>query len=62
MYAWIWRHIPGQQWQTRVAIAVGLALAAVLVLWYLAFPWLESRVHFDRNTVEPGTTSATVGP
>ena len=53
MYAWIWRHLPGR-WPTKTAIAAGLVLVAVLVLWFAVFPWLEPRLQFDRGVVEHG--------
>ncbi|REE97366.1 hypothetical protein [Thermomonospora umbrina] len=60
MYAWIWRNLPGEG-PVRAAIAVALALAVLLLLWYAVFPWAESKVQFDRNTVEhrgdPAVTS-----
>ncbi|HEX2313381.1 MAG TPA: hypothetical protein VHJ17_06615 [Thermomonospora sp.] len=65
MYAWIWRHLPGEG-PVRGAIAAGLALAVLLLLWYVVFPWAESRLQFDRNTVEhrdgrPAVTSTPTG-
>ena len=56
MYAWIWRHLPGQ-WPTKAALASGLVLVVCLVLWYAAFPWLEERVRFDHGVVQDGSSS-----
>ncbi|XVQ11161.1 hypothetical protein ACQP1W_00875 [Spirillospora sp. CA-255316] len=60
MYAWIWRHLPGR-WQTKTAVALGLVLAACLVLWFAVFPWVEPKIQFDRGVVEHGTP-ASPGP
>ncbi|MEU5881067.1 hypothetical protein [Spirillospora sp. NPDC047279] len=60
MYAWIWRHLPGQ-WQTKTAVAVGLLLAAALLLWYVVFPWLEPKVQFDHGVVTTPSAPATDG-
>jgi hypothetical protein len=62
MYGWIWRHLPGQG-AVRALVAVGLVAAVVLLLWYAVFPWAESKIQFDQNTVEHGGAPAgTHGP
>lgn len=58
MYAWIWRHLPGTG-PVRALIALGLVTVVVLLLWYLVFPWAESKIQFDQNTIEHGGPSAT---
>jgi hypothetical protein len=40
-----------------VLVAVGLVAAIVLLLWYAVFPWVESKIQFDQNTVEHGGAS-----
>ncbi|ACY95669.1 MULTISPECIES: hypothetical protein [Thermomonospora] len=60
MYGWIWRHLPGRG-PVRALIAAGLVAVAVLLLWYVVFPWAESKVRFDENTVEGGSVG-TPGP
>lgn len=61
MYVWIWRHLPGQ-WPVKALAALGLVAAIAALLWYVVFPWVEPKVQFDRNTVEPGATSSPARP
>jgi hypothetical protein len=56
MYGFIWRHLPGD-FGTRIAVAVGLVAAVALILWYVAFPWVEPKINYDHGTVSG--TSAT---
>ncbi|GAA4061244.1 hypothetical protein [Actinomadura miaoliensis] len=58
MYAWIWRHLPGERLRTKALAALALAAAGVLLLWYVVFPWLEPKVQFDRGVVDGATPSA----
>lgn len=51
MYAWIWRHLPGGTTQVRALVALGLIVAIVAMLWFLAFPWTETHLRFDDGTV-----------
>ncbi len=60
MYAWIWRHLPGET-LTRVCTALGLVAVIGLVLWYAVFPWVEPKIQFDHGTVG-GETSAPARP
>ncbi|SEG75701.1 hypothetical protein SAMN04489712_11173 [Thermomonospora echinospora] len=60
MYGWIWRRLPGQG-LVKVLVAVGLVAAIVLLLWYAVFPWAESKIQFDQNTVEHGGAPAPAG-
>ncbi|RAY14640.1 hypothetical protein DPM19_12830 [Actinomadura craniellae] len=61
MYAWIWRRLPGHGPQ-RALVALGLILAAVAILWYVIFPWLEPKLQFDRGVVENGVTAPPSSP
>jgi hypothetical protein len=61
MYAWIWRHLPGD-WRVKSATAAGLALVVVLILWYAVFPWLEERLRFDHGVVQNGTPGHSGSP
>ncbi|OIV37250.1 hypothetical protein BIV57_12115 [Mangrovactinospora gilvigrisea] len=45
MYAWIWRHLPGNT-AVRAVIAVLLVVLVVYLLFQYAFPWLEPHVPF----------------
>jgi hypothetical protein len=53
MYAWLWRHLPGTG-LTRVWVAIGMVAVVGVVLWYLVFPWIEPKIHFDHGTVGGG--------
>jgi uncharacterized protein involved in cysteine biosynthesis len=58
MYAWLWRHLPGNLGM-RLLLS---ALLMLLVLWMLfehVFPWVDPLLPF--NHVAP-TGSSTVGP
>jgi hypothetical protein len=50
VYAWLWRKLPGPP-RARAPIAIVLAAAAVAVLWYVVFPFLEPMVTLDEVTV-----------
>jgi hypothetical protein len=61
VYAWIWRHLPGA-WPARVATAVGIVLAVAALLWYVAFPRVESKIQFDHGVVQTPTPSGSATP
>lgn len=46
MYSWIWRHLPFGL-AGRIVGSVLLAAAAGLLLWYLAFPWVDAHAWFN---------------
>ncbi|WP_198169107.1 hypothetical protein [Herbidospora daliensis] len=50
MYAFIWRHLPGNL-AAKLAGTLLLLVLAGLALWYGVFPWLEPRVALDEVTV-----------
>ena len=54
LYGWLWRRLPGP-WPARVAVLAAVALAAVVVLFLVVFPWLEPRLPFNHVTVDQGT-------
>jgi hypothetical protein len=56
MYAWLWRHLPGDTLQ-RAAIALGFVIVAGVLLWYFVFPWVEPKLQFDHGTVGGGTSA-----
>ena len=58
MYAWIWRRLPGT-WPTKTATALGLAIAAAAIFWYVVFPWAEPKVQFDHGVVQTPTPTQT---
>ena len=49
MYGWIWRHLPGPT-GAKVAQAVLLVVAVVLVLLFVVFPWIEPQLPFNEVT------------
>jgi hypothetical protein len=62
MYVWIWRHLPGAP-PAKAATAVALVMVAAALLWYVAFPWVEPKVQFDRGVIDHhNSTPATPRP
>jgi hypothetical protein len=61
VYAWIWRRLPGA-WPTKTATALGIVLAVAAVLWYVAFPRIESKIQFDHGVVQTPGPSASPTP
>lgn len=57
MYAWLWRHLPGD-WKLKTLIALALVAVVVIVLWYLVFPWAEPKVQFDHGVVNGPSSPA----
>jgi hypothetical protein len=51
VYAWIWRHLPGGL-PGRLAGSLVLLLAAVAVLFFLVFPYVEPRLPWNHVTVD----------
>ncbi len=51
MYGWIWRKLPGGR-PAKVAGCVVLLLAVLVLLFFVVFPWAESRVPFNDVTVD----------
>ena len=51
MYAWIWRHLPGNA-LVKVVQAAVLVAAVVTLLLFVVFPWLEPVLPFDDITTE----------
>ncbi|HEY0540781.1 MAG TPA: hypothetical protein VGD53_20590 [Actinoallomurus sp.] len=56
MYAWLWRHLPGDMLQ-RVGLALAAVIVAGVLLWYFVFPWVEPKLQFDHGTVGSGTSA-----
>lgn len=46
MYAWIWRHLPGNL-AVRVLISAALAFTVLAVLWMWVFPWADVHLPLD---------------
>jgi hypothetical protein len=53
VYGWIWRHLPGGWWG-RLGGSFVLLLAALALLFYVLFPWIEPRLPFNHVTITPG--------
>ena len=57
MYPWLWRHLPGgAPW--KVAQALLLVAAVVVLLFLVVFPWVEPRLPFGDVTVRAATVTA----
>lgn len=50
MYGWIWRHLPGGVAGKTVTATV-LLVGVVALLFFVVFPWAESRLPFMDVTV-----------
>ena len=61
MYGWIWRHLPGATWLKVIQAGV-LAMAIVLFLFLVAFPWAEQKIPFLRVTVDEQTSVGALSP
>jgi len=62
MYVWIWRHLPGGL-PGKLAGSLLLLAAALALLFFLVFPWAETRLPFNDVTVDqPTSTSAPASP
>jgi hypothetical protein len=51
VYGWIWRHLPGGT-ALRSVTALALVLAAVALLLFVVFPWVEPLLPFNDVTVD----------
>ncbi|HZY77531.1 MAG TPA: hypothetical protein VFE40_14530 [Jatrophihabitantaceae bacterium] len=52
MYVWLWRHLPGGLALKMLQVLV-LFLAAVALLMFVIFPWVEPHLPINNVTV-PG--------
>ncbi|MFN2540024.1 MAG: hypothetical protein ABR549_17990 [Mycobacteriales bacterium] len=53
MYVWIWRHLPGPL-ALRLLLAALLLAAAVALLLFVIFPWIEPQLPWNDVTVDGG--------
>lgn len=51
MYAWIWRHLPGNA-AVKVLLSLVMVAALVMLLFTVVFPWVEPRLPFNDVTVD----------
>lgn len=51
IYAWIWKKLPGTKW-LKIVEATFLIVAALLVLWFLVFPNVQSYFSGDPSLAE----------
>jgi hypothetical protein len=57
MYVWIWRRLPGGLPGKLIGSALLLG-AAVALLFFVVFPWIEPKLPFNEVTVnQPGSTA-----
>jgi hypothetical protein len=63
MYVWIWRHLPGGV-AGKVFGSALLLVGVLALLFFLVFPWAETRLPFNDVTIDKTTPSpaATSGP
>lgn len=61
MYPWIWRHLPGGLPGKLVGSLV-LVAAAVALLFFIVFPWVEPKLPFNDVTVTPAPGTSTSAP
>jgi hypothetical protein len=50
MYAWLWRHLPGNL-AVRLTSALLLLLGVLALLFFVVFPYVEPRLPFQDVTV-----------
>lgn len=51
MYAWLWRHFPGNT-PAKVLASIIVVLAVLALLYYVVFPFVEPRLPFGDVTVD----------
>jgi hypothetical protein len=51
MYAWLWRHLPGNL-VVKTVIALALLTVVLWVLFEHVFPWIDPRLPFNQVTVD----------
>ena len=51
MYGWLWQRLPGGP-AARTGTATVLILAAIAVLWFVAFPWASVHLPIDMTGVD----------
>ncbi len=61
MYAWIWHKLPGT-FAARLAQAVLLVVAVVLLLLFVIFPWASPHLPFNHVTVDTPPSEAPALP
>lgn len=58
MYVWIWRRLPGGLPGKLIGSALLLG-AAVALLFFVVFPWIEPKLPFNDVTVNQPASTAT---
>ena len=51
MYVWIWRHLPGGL-PGKLVGSLLLLVGVVALLFFLVFPWAETRLPFNDVTID----------
>lgn len=59
MYAWLWRKLPGG-FAGKVGGCAALFVAAVALLLFVVFPWVEPRLPWNEVTVNSPSIEQTV--
>jgi hypothetical protein len=57
MYGWIWRRLPGGL-AGKLAGCALLLVAALALLFWVVFPWVEPRLPFNDVTVSTDSAGA----
>jgi hypothetical protein len=61
MYGWLWRKLPGG-YAGKIGGCVALCLAALALLFFVVFPWVEPRLPWNEVTVNSPSIEQTVAP
>lgn len=61
MYVWLWRRLPGGL-PGKLAGSGVLLLAALALLFYVVFPWVEPKLPYNNVTVDRGASTPTAPP
>lgn len=61
MYVWIWRHLPGGLPGKLVGTLV-LLVGVLALLFFLVFPWAETRLPFNDVTIDHSRSTSTPSP
>ena len=57
MYGWMWRHLPGPL-LLRLALCLLIAVAVVLALFTIVFPWVDQHFPLDEVRISGAATLA----
>ena len=61
MYVWIWRRLPGGI-PAKLLGCLVLLVGVLALLFFLVFPWAETRLPFNDVTIDKSGTTSTPAP